>query len=187
MISCDKGCQWLAVGRWFSPGTPVFSTNNTGCHNITDILLKVTLNTISLTLILNCMHNMYLLSSSVRNWPTEYVSNRCWYLPKNKPFYKIRRDVDDSLIKDNYNSLVLKPDQTVTFGRGGRRGRDWMVGEFTTTYAISAYHHLCCEFESRSGRDVQHYVIKFVSDLRQVGGFPRVLLFPPPIKLTATV
>ena len=28
------------------------------------------------------------------------------------------------------------------------------------------------EFESGSGHDVQHYVIKFVSDLRQVGGFP---------------
>ena len=31
---------------------------------------------------------------------------------------------------------------------------------------------------------IQHYVIKFVSDLRQVGGFFRVLRFPPPIKLT---
>jgi hypothetical protein len=29
-------------------------------------------------------------------------------------------------------------------------------------------------------------VIKFVSDLRQVGGFLLVLRFPPPIKLTAT-
>jgi hypothetical protein len=29
-------------------------------------------------------------------------------------------------------------------------------------------------------------VIKFVSNLRQIGGFLRVLLFPPPIKLTAT-
>jgi hypothetical protein len=28
---------------------------------------------------------------------------------------------------------------------------------------------------------IQHYVIKFVSDLQQVGGFLR---FPPPIKLT---
>ena len=27
---------------------------------------------------------------------------------------------------------------------------------FTTTCAISAYHHWCCEFESRSGQ--QHYV-----------------------------
>jgi len=33
----------------------------------------------------------------------------------------------------------------------------------------------------------QHYVIKFVSDLRQVGGFLRVLRFPPPIKLTVTI
>jgi hypothetical protein len=30
-------------------------------------------------------------------------------------------------------------------------------------------------------------VIKFVSDLRQIGGFLRVVLFPPPIKLTATI
>ena len=34
---------------------------------------------------------------------------------------------------------------------------------------------------------LQHYMIKFVSDLRQVGGFLRVLGFPPPIKLTTTV
>ena len=43
------------------------------------------------------------------------------------------------------------------------------------------------EFESRSGRGVQHYVIKFVRDLRQVGGFLRVLRFPSPIKLIATI
>ena len=58
---------------------------------------------------------------------------------------------------------------------------------FTTTYASGAYHHWCCGFDSRPGRGVQHYVIKFVSDLWQVGGFLRVLRFPPPIKPTATV
>jgi hypothetical protein len=47
----------------------------------------------------------------------------------------------------------------------GRRDRDRMAVGFTTTYANGAYHHLCCEFESHSGRGVQHYVIKFVSDL----------------------
>ena len=52
-----------------------------------------------------------------------------------------------------------------------RRGRDRMVVGLTTTYAISAYHQWCCEFESRSGRGGQHYMIKFVSDLQQVGGF----------------
>jgi len=41
---------------------------------------------------------------------------------------------------------------------------------------ISACHHWCCEFESRSGRGEQHNVIKFVSDLREVGGFLRVLV-----------
>ena len=34
---------------------------------------------------------------------------------------------------------------------------------------------------------IQHYVIKTVSDLQQVSDFPRVLRFPPPIKLTATI
>ena len=31
------------------------------------------------------------------------------------------------------------------------------------------------------------YIIKFVSDVRQVGDFPLVLGFPPQIKLTATI
>jgi len=34
---------------------------------------------------------------------------------------------------------------------------------------------------------IQHNVIKFVSDLQQVDGFPRALPFPPPIKLTARI
>ena len=43
---CDKVCQWLATGQWFSSGTPVSSTNKTDRHDITGILLKVELNTI---------------------------------------------------------------------------------------------------------------------------------------------
>jgi len=66
------------------------------------------------------------------------------------------------------------------------RGRR-MVVRFTTTYVICVYHHWCCEFDSRSGRSVQHHVIKFVIDLRQVGGFLRVLRFPPPIKPSQTM
>jgi hypothetical protein len=34
---------------------------------------------------------------------------------------------------------------------------------------------------------IQNYVIKFVSELRQVGGFLRILRLRPPIKLTATI
>jgi len=39
---CDKVCQWLATGRWFSP---VSSTNKTDRHDKTEILLKVALST----------------------------------------------------------------------------------------------------------------------------------------------
>jgi len=72
----------------------------------------------------------------------------------------------------------------ISFRPHGRRGGYRMVVGFTTTCVVSAKHHLSCEFEPRSWR---HYVIKFVSDMRQVGGFLRVLRFPPPIKLTATI
>ena len=43
---CDKVCQRLATGLWFSPGIPVSSINKTAHHYITEILLKVALNTI---------------------------------------------------------------------------------------------------------------------------------------------
>jgi len=46
---CDKVCQWLATGRWLSPGPLVSSTNKTDRHDITEILLKVALNTIKQT------------------------------------------------------------------------------------------------------------------------------------------
>ena len=55
-------------------------------------------------------------------------------------------------------------------------------------YLQSAYHHQH-EIESHTGEvySMQHYMIKFVSDLLQVGGFQRVLCFPTPVKLTATI
>jgi hypothetical protein len=52
---CDKVCLWLAIGRWFSPGTPVSSTNKTDRHDITEILLKVALNTINLNQTINLL------------------------------------------------------------------------------------------------------------------------------------
>jgi hypothetical protein len=61
---CDKVCQWLATGRWFSSGPPVSSTNKTDRHDITEILLKVALNTIKQIIyfetyitIDNCIHS----------------------------------------------------------------------------------------------------------------------------------
>jgi len=46
---CDKVCQWLAADRWLSPGTPVSSTNPIYRHDTAELVLKVALNTTTLT------------------------------------------------------------------------------------------------------------------------------------------
>jgi hypothetical protein len=43
---CDRVCQWLTTGQWFSLCPPGSSTDR---HNITEILLKLALNTIKPT------------------------------------------------------------------------------------------------------------------------------------------
>ena len=68
---CDKVCQRLAAGQWFSTGTPVSFTNKTDCHDITEILLKVALNTSTLTLELTGYQ-----IKSVKQ-PNEWGSNSC--------------------------------------------------------------------------------------------------------------
>jgi hypothetical protein len=68
--------------------------------------------------------------------------------------------------------LILSPN-----GQMGGRGSDCMVVEFITTCAITTK-----VVSSNPVHDkvylIQHYVIKFVSDLRQVRGYLRVLRFP---------
>ena len=44
-----KVCQWLVAGGWVSLYTLVSSYNKTDTHNIAEILLKVALNTTSIT------------------------------------------------------------------------------------------------------------------------------------------
>ena len=56
---CDKVCQWLTIGRLFSLGTLVSSTNKTYPHDRTEILLKVSLSTKTLTLIARCIMMIY--------------------------------------------------------------------------------------------------------------------------------
>jgi hypothetical protein len=41
--------------------------------------------------------------------------------------------------------------------------------------------------QDKVNNSIQHYVIKFVSDLRPVDGFRRVIPFSPPNILTATI
>jgi hypothetical protein len=68
---CDNVYQWIATGRGFSPGTLVSSTNKTDHHDITEILLKVALNTIKQT-VLFCLH---MKSFSERLFP---YGSYCW-------------------------------------------------------------------------------------------------------------
>jgi hypothetical protein len=69
---------------------------------------------------------------------------------------------------------------------GGRCGRDRIVVGFITTCAITAYYIFCTtkvvSLNPAHGKvySIQHYVTKFVSNLRQVGAFLHVLWFPPP-------
>jgi hypothetical protein len=60
---CNKVCQWVGEDRWiFSAGTPVSSTNKTDRHDITEILLKVALNSTQVNdlLVLECRNIKFL-------------------------------------------------------------------------------------------------------------------------------
>jgi hypothetical protein len=49
--------SWFAAGRWVTLETPVSSTNKTDRHDISEILLKVALNAITLTLNSSVSHH----------------------------------------------------------------------------------------------------------------------------------
>ena len=53
-------------------------------------------------------------------------------------------------------SLKLWNERYIHRIEGAVIGCDHMVVGFTNTYAISAYQHWCCEFESRSGRKLKY-------------------------------
>ena len=55
---CHKVCQWFVTSQWFSRSTLVSFTYKTDQHDITEILLKVALNTIIKS---NQIQNYFLL------------------------------------------------------------------------------------------------------------------------------
>ena len=77
--SCDVVWQWLAIGRWFSL---ISSINNTDHHDIVEILLKVVMNTITLT---------FVLRYQIRNDSGEFRNNTSLeFINKLYSLYKIR-------------------------------------------------------------------------------------------------
>ena len=127
---CKTVCQWLVTGRWFSLGTPVSSTNNIDRHDIIEILLKVTLNTITL------------LTKLTHQWCDMRNTHIINYNTQQESF--------------NFNSfrLTVASAEVLTFHfcnnschfvfiKGGPSW-SWSYGSWIYNYlccAISAYHH----------------------------------------------
>ena len=65
-----------------------------------------------------------------------------------------------------------------------RRGDDCMVAMQSVCIATDVVSSNSAHGEVYS---IQHYVIKFASDLRQVNSLLQVLRFPQPIKLTTAI
>jgi len=119
---------------------------------------------------------MHLLQSVANRRLTQLLNLLTRWITKNKPDSRRfgrsvhrrsttdTRELPDTTQDPNpvqyfcYVSLIYR---MLFILSGGRRSRDRMVVGLTTTYSTSAYHHWCCEFGSPSGRDVQHYVIRF--------------------------
>jgi hypothetical protein len=110
------------------PGTAVSSPNKTDCHDITEILLKVALNTInhnhlSLQHILFQNQGLTPLSTEIRVTINVRDTNN------EEPQFE---GLDPTLANSFRGSVPENRNP---------RGRDRMVVRFTTTCAISAYHH----------------------------------------------
>ena len=83
---CDKVCQWLATGLWFSPGPPVSSTNKTDRLDITEILLKVALNIIKQTNILKLIEppGIHNVVKPLCHTTCLWFDARQWYAPGSR-------------------------------------------------------------------------------------------------------
>ena len=79
----DKVCQWLAAGWWISSGTNVSSINKTDRQDAIQILLKVVLNTTTVTPLLWTLNIQIWPSSKVNihNYQINYIKKPDdWYI-----------------------------------------------------------------------------------------------------------
>jgi len=110
-----------------------------------------------------------------------YTSNR--NILNSSFLFTCRNWVELRVCRKHYYVVHLEEVDFLTF-----MGPSW-----SWSYGHFIYNFICNQCPSppmlwvRISIRAWHYVIKFVSDLRKVGGFLRVLRFPPSIKLTATI
>jgi hypothetical protein len=138
MTLCDKVCQWLScklkVTMLLTSPKIKIGWRKQCCIRLKNIWKSILIRLIDILEInANCstLYFRYIMAS-ILIWNSSVYYD----VVDNYDFLRVRRGMEDL------------------------RGRDRMAVGFTIVYAISAYHHWCCEFESRSGRSVQHYVIK---------------------------
>ena len=83
--------QWLAAGRWFSPGIPVFSTNKTDRNDITEILLEVALNNINqtnqLVLRVSMFASLPIFRFDFLLWVTNFLASTFCFVEKKSNIY----------------------------------------------------------------------------------------------------
>jgi hypothetical protein len=84
---CNKVCNCVATGLWFSP---VLSTNKNDCHDITEILLKVVLSTIN-----QPMHWVFIIVINYR-----YVMFTWWN--KSMFLHKISEKTSSFIVLKNH-------------------------------------------------------------------------------------
>jgi len=82
----------------------------------------------------------------------------------------------ESIQKKKYNTIFIQYVFSLATVFEYKFLRQWSYGSWIYNYLCNqCLSPLMLWFESRSWWGVQHYVIKFVSDLRQVDGFLRAL------------
>jgi hypothetical protein len=109
------------------------------------MVFNATFNNMSVIL----LQALLLLEETAENhWP---VVSHWQTLSHNVEHLALIEIQDTALILYNICCIWLWSEINHTFLLRGRRCGDRIVVWYTTTYAISAYHHWCCELESRSG------------------------------------
>ena len=169
LCKLQKGCtrlaaasakvyQLLAHGRWFPPGTPASSTTKTGRHDIAEIFLKGGRQTEGARQLLSI--SRFKLYALFINGKIEASLYKQSFI-----IYKCRL-LQGPLCLQLYGSFIY----------------NYLFNQWLSPPKLRVLNPVHDDVYS-----IQHYVIKFVSVMRQVGGFLRVLQFPLPIKLTTTI
>jgi hypothetical protein len=134
----------VAYGRWFSQGTPGSFTTKTGRHDIAEILLKLALK-----------HQKSIKSNPYIYYIVSYPCTNS-IVSHHYTYFTVSYSNTYSIVSHHYTYFTLSYSNTYSIVShlythyGGCCGRDPMVVGFSTTCAISAYHHQSCELESHS-------------------------------------